>query len=67
MSNAITGELSLTLADGTTITDRTDVGLARQWAEHEHGPEAWAALSFTQQSIETAAALDALRRAHRQE
>lgn len=60
---AHTGDLSLTLADGTELHDRTDVGLARQWAEHEHGPEAWAALSFTGQSIETAAALDGLRRA----
>lgn len=58
-----TGELSITLADGTELHDRTDVGLARQWAEHEHGPEAWAALSFTAQSVETAAALDGLRRA----
>lgn len=60
--SAIIGELSLTLPDGTTLTDRTDVGLARQWAEHEHGTE-WAALTFGQQTAQTAAALQALRAA----
>lgn len=64
--SAIVGDLSLTLADGTTLTDSTDVGLARQWAEHEHGPAAWAALTLGQQSTETAAALASLRQAHQE-
>lgn len=60
---AIIGDLSITLTDGTTLTDRTDVGLARQWAEHEHGPQGWANLTLLRRNTETALALRALRHA----
>ncbi|QAY64987.1 hypothetical protein ET495_17350 (plasmid) [Xylanimonas allomyrinae] len=60
---ALTGDLSLTLPDGTTLTGSTDLGLARQWAEHEHGAAAWAALTWTARNVETAAALAAVRAA----
>ena len=61
---AITGDLSITLGEGVVLTARTDVALAALWAEHEHGPEAWAALTLGQRSVETAAALDSLRAAY---
>lgn len=53
----------LTTKDGTVLTSATDLGLAWAWAEHEHGPEAWAALSYRQQCQEAGAALDGLRSA----
>lgn len=58
-----TGQLSITLPDGTELYARTDVVLARKWAEHECGPAAWAALPYPQQIVETTAALAELRRA----
>lgn len=61
---AIIGDLSITLGDGTTLTATTDVGLARAWAEHEHGTELWRALRLGEQAREIAAALEALRSAH---
>lgn len=64
--SAVTGDLTMTLPDGTVLTDQTDVGLARQWAEHEHGP-AWVNLSFADRTAETASALAELRRAHADE
>lgn len=54
----------LTTEDGTVLTSATDLGLAWEWAEHAHGPEAWAALSYGQQCQEAAAALDGLRAAN---
>lgn len=63
---AIVGDLSITVGEGTVLTDRTDVGLAAQWAEFEHGREAWAALTCAQRTAETAAALNALRSAYGQ-
>ena len=63
---AIVGDLSITVGEGTVLTGRTDVALAAQWAEFEHGPEAWAALTFGQRTAETAAALAALRAAAEQ-
>lgn len=47
---AVTGALSMTLDDGSTLTARTDVRLAEQWAEHQHGPVARAALTFGQRT-----------------
>lgn len=64
MSKAITGELSIKASDGAVLTDVTDLGLAWQWAEHEHGPEAWSALTVQQRNAEVAEALAALREAH---
>lgn len=60
---AIIGELSIEMSDGTVLTDRTDIGLAGQWAAHEYGPEKWAALTFGEKSRATAEALFALREA----
>ena len=60
---AMTGALSMTLEDGTVLTARTDVRLAEQWAEHQHGPTAWAALTFGDRIREVSAALTALRAA----
>lgn len=54
MSKAITGELSATLPDGTTLTDSTDLGLAWQVAEHMAGPEKWAAMSHTERNTDVA-------------
>lgn len=31
----------MTLDDGAVLIARTDVRLAEQWVEHEHGPTAW--------------------------
>lgn len=60
----IIGELSLTTADGTVLTADTDLRLAEKWAEHEHGPTAWAALTPVEKRATTADALDALRKAY---
>jgi len=59
----ITGDLEFTLEDGTRLTARTDIGLASQWAEHQTGADAWAALSFHERNLHIAATLDALRKA----
>lgn len=58
---AIIGQLSITMPDGIVLTDRTDVGLAQQWAQQVHGADAWNAMTFGEQSRETADALRALR------
>jgi len=55
------GDLTITLADGTQLADATDLGLARQWAEHEHGSEAWRAMRFSDKNRAIAQALGALR------
>lgn len=60
----IIGDLFLTTADGTTLTADTDVRLAEKWAEHEHGPDGWAALTQAEKWATTADALDALRKAY---
>lgn len=59
---ALIGNLSITMADGTELRDRTDVGLAGKWAEHVHGAEKWSAMTFGERSRETAEALRELRR-----
>lgn len=63
MSTALVGDLSITAADGTVLTDRTDVGLARQWAAHEYGPAEWDAMTWIEQNREVGAALAGLRTA----
>jgi hypothetical protein len=60
---AITGELSIELADGQVLTDATDLGLAWQWAAAEYGPEEWGKLSYGAQCAEVGSALAALRAA----
>lgn len=62
MSNAITGDLSITTQDGTVLEDTTDLGLAWKWAEHEHGAD-WASLSTLEKNRTVALALAELRRA----
>lgn len=57
-------ELTLTLDNGVTLTAQTFLVLARQWAESQHTPEEWAALTLTQRSVEIAAAQEALERAY---
>lgn len=59
--NAIIGDLSITMDDGTVLKDRTYVGLAGQWAKFMVGDE-WDSLTFGQQSRHTADALAELRR-----
>lgn len=61
----ILGDLSLTVEDGTTLTARTDVALAEQWARHTLG-EAWDSLTYGEQVRHTSEALAELRRAHNQ-
>ncbi len=60
----IIGNLTLTTDDGTVLHAGSDVALARQWAEHDNGPDAWAAMSRGQQSATVADALVAIRRAY---
>lgn len=60
----IVGDLSITTADGTVLTAGTDLRLAEKWAEHEHGPTAWAGLTQVEKWATTADALDALRKAY---
>lgn len=63
MSITLTAEdLSITLDDGRVLKASTTIGLARQWAEAEHGQE-WDTLTLNQQNVEIAAAFDALNRA----
>ena len=59
----ILGDLSIELENGTVLTDRTDLGLARKWAEYENGPE-WDGLTFVEQNVKISIALDALRKAY---
>lgn len=64
MSNSttsVTGNLSITLGDGTELRDTTDVGLARQWVRHEVGADQFNAMSLGEQSQHIAEALAALR------
>lgn len=63
MSKAITGDLSATLPDGTTLTDSTDLGLAWQVAEHMAGPN-WATMSHTERNTDVAEFLAMFREAH---
>jgi hypothetical protein len=60
----VIGDLNLQLEDGTILTAGTDVALARQWAEHLHGPEGWKQLTATQQAATVADALRELRVAY---
>lgn len=62
-TTVITGQLSLVLENGETLTASSDVSLARQWAEHVHG-EAWESLTFSEQTEQVAAALASLRGAY---
>lgn len=55
--NALTVEMSLTVADGTVLRSTSETGLARMWAKHVWG-EAWDKVSPTRRRIEIAAALD---------
>jgi hypothetical protein len=63
MGDALIGDLSITMEDGTVLRDRTDVALAGKWAEHVIGTEAWKALTFRERTAHTAEALRELRRA----
>ena len=60
MTTAITGQLSLILDSGETLTATSDVRLARQWAEHVHGAE-WATMTYIDQNRSIAAALHNIR------
>ena len=60
---AITGDLSITLGDGTVLTDSTDLGLAWKWAEAMHG-EDWATMPYGTRVAEAGEALTALREAY---
>lgn len=59
----ITGSLRIDTQDGTTLTARTDVALARAWARHESG-EQWDGLTRGEQANEVGAALTELRRCY---
>lgn len=59
----ISGNLSLDTQDGTTLTARTDIALARAWARHESG-EQWDSMTRGEQANEVGAALTELRRCH---
>lgn len=61
-TSPILGELSLTVEDGATLTARTDVALAEQWARHTLG-EAWDTLTYGEQVGHVGEALAELRRA----
>jgi len=63
MNTPLIGDLTITLANGTQLTDSTDLGLARQWAEHEHGQGRWAAMSFSAKNQAITNALAAIRTA----
>lgn len=60
MTQPIIAQLTITLEDGTTLTGRHDLELARRWAEHVYRDE-WATLSFAEQSSVVAAALGRVR------
>lgn len=61
---AVTGALSMQMTDGTVLNADTDISLARQWAEHLHGPTVWAAMTMGQQAATIADALAEIRRAY---
>jgi hypothetical protein len=63
-ANALIGQLSLQLEDGTTVHASTDVELAQKWAEALHGPDAWGAMARRARYASTAEALAELRRAY---
>lgn len=64
-TSPILGELSLTVEDGSTLTARTDVALAEQWARHTLGT-GWDSLTYAEQVRHTSEALAELRRAYHQ-
>lgn len=66
MDTPIVGELSIDLGDEVTLSAATDVELARKWAAYLHGRNQWECMSFGQQSVETANALQALREAFKE-
>lgn len=61
---AIIGNVSIYTTDGTTLTGSSDLDLAWQWAEYEHGPEAWQAMSYPAKVVTVRDALLELRRAY---
>ena len=63
-ANALIGQLSLQLGDGTTVHASTDVELAHKWAEALHGPAIWRAMTHGARSASAAEALAELRRAY---
>jgi hypothetical protein len=63
-SQAITGDLSIITSDGTELAAHNDLALAWKWAEHEHGPAAWANLTYGAKCASVADALAELRRAY---
>lgn len=63
MNAPLTGDLTITLADGTQLTDSTDLGLAWRWAEHEYGTQGWADMKFSDKTQAAADALAAIRAA----
>lgn len=58
---AVTGRLELEVEPGVTLSDRTDIGLAGQWARHACGSR-WDELTTTEQHVYIAEALRELRR-----
>lgn len=62
---AIVGDLSLDMQDGTTLTARSDVGLAREWARHALG-ERWGSLTRGEQAQHVEEALRELRRTYQE-
>ncbi len=60
-TQAVIGDLSIQMSDGTVLRSHTDVGLAEQWAQYVHG-NVWERLTSGQQSQATAEALRELRR-----
>lgn len=63
--NISTGQLELEVEPGVILRDRTDVGLARQWARHACGTR-WEQLTHPEQDVHIAEALRELRRAAQQ-
>jgi hypothetical protein len=59
----ITGDLSITTADGTVLNARTDLALAWKWARHEHGDQ-WDSLSRREKIDSAGDALAELRRSY---
>ena len=57
-------QLMMKMDDGTVLSAATDLELARKWAAHIWG-EAWARVSHGRQSVEVAAALREIVRAHK--
>lgn len=67
-TRALIGDLSITTSNGVTLTGRTDVGLAKQWARVEvdlrDGEGAFDRLTLGHQTPHIAEALTELRRAY---